>query len=172
MNQKSSVAQTPKSVRWVLTSDMLAYFENSEATATTIDEEGWLHTGDLGSMDEQGYCRVVSRLKEMIIRGGENVYPREIEDLLIAHPAIAAVAVVGLPDADLGETVAAAIQFHPGQDVPLQLLEEYCGERLAFYKVPRTWRVFDEFPQTGSGKVQKFALREKFMSPSEKGAKR
>jgi len=148
---------------------MIGYFENDAATSAAIDADGWLHTGDLGTMDDQGYCRVFSRLKDMIIRGGENVYPREVEDVLITHPAIAAVAVIGVPDSDLGESVAAAIQLHSGQHADKQGLEAFCSGRLASYKIPRTWRVVDHFPQTGSGKIQKFRLREEFLDAGDEG---
>lgn len=143
---------------------MLAYFEDAVATAEAIDPDGWLNTGDLGRMDEQGYCRIEGRLKDMIIRGGENVYPREIEEVLITHPAIAGAAVVGLPDPDLGESVAAAIQFYSGQECTVQEIQAFCGERLAFYKTPRTWQVVEDFPQTGSGKIQKFKICEAFLA--------
>lgn len=139
---------------------MAGYHDAEEATRAAIDADGWLHTGDIGSMDEHGYCRVLGRLRDMIIRGGENVYPREIEDVLIAHPGVADVAVVGLPDIDWGETVAACIRPAPGQRPSAQELMEYCRARLAGYKVPRRWHFMDTFPQTASGKVQKFALRD------------
>jgi fatty-acyl-CoA synthase len=113
-------------------------------------------------MDERGYVRFVGRLKEMIVRGGENIYPREIEDVLFEHPAVADVAVVGVPDARYGEEVAAFIRLHG--EVTEDELREYTRARLAPFKCPRHWRIVDEFPLTGSGKVQKFALTELFTS--------
>ncbi len=141
---------------------MHGYFENPEATAAAIDADGWLHTGDLGSMDDRGYCRIEGRLKEMIIRGGENIYPREIEALLLEHPGVADVAVVGVPDEHWGEQVAAFLR--PASDpapTPAEL-DAFCRGRLASYKVPSYWQVVDEFPMTASGKVQKFVLRDSF----------
>lgn len=139
---------------------MAGYHDAEEATFAAIDAEGWLHTGDIGSMDEYGYCRVLGRLRDMIIRGGENVYPREIEDVLITHPGVADAAVVGIPDADWGETVAACIRPGGAQQPSPEELADYCRARLAGYKVPRKWHFMDAFPQTASGKIQKFALRD------------
>lgn len=139
---------------------MTGYHNAPEATSAAIDAEGWLHTGDIGSMDEQGYCRVLGRLRDMIIRGGENIYPREVEDVLMTHPAIRDVAVVGLPDRDMGESVAACVLLTaPGAADPAAL-EAFCRERLAGYKVPRRWHFMEAFPQTASGKVQKYVLRD------------
>jgi fatty-acyl-CoA synthase len=145
---------------------MAGYFDAPQATAETVDADGWLHTGDLGSMDSHGYLSIRGRLKEMIIRGGENIYPREIEDLLFTHPAVQAAAVLGLPDPEWGEVVAACVQLQPGQVVTAGDLEQFCRAHLASYKVPRTWRLVDQFPQTPSGKVQKFALREQLLAES------
>lgn len=143
---------------------MTGYYNAAEATAATIDEDGWLHTGDVGSMDTQGYCRVLGRLRDMIIRGGENVYPREIEDVLMTHPRVADVAVIGMPDPDWGETVAACIRpAGPGKPDPADL-ERFCRERLASYKVPRAWHFLDDMPQTASGKIQKFILRDQLLA--------
>jgi fatty-acyl-CoA synthase len=139
---------------------MAGYFENPEATAETLDAEGWLHTGDLGSMDHQGYCRIQGRLRDMIIRGGENVYPREVEDVLFTHPDVSNAAVVGVPDSEWGESVAAFIQMKGGQTLSETELAAFCRERLASFKVPRIWRQVEGFPQTASGKVQKFMLRQ------------
>jgi len=140
---------------------MTGYFDNPEGTAEAIDPDGWLHTGDLGSMDQRGYCRVEGRLKEMIIRGGENIYPREIEMVLLDHPAVADAAVVGIPDQRWGEQVAAFIRPAPGSAPDEADLAAFCRERLASFKVPRFWQKLDTFPMTPSGKVQKFALRER-----------
>jgi len=142
---------------------MLGYFEMEEATANAIDSEGWLHTGDLCSMDERGYCKVQGRLKDMIIRGGENIYPREIEELLFRHPQVAEVAVLGLPDPKWGENVAAFIRDvdaqNPASDTELR---EYCRQHLSPQKTPKVWVRIDAFPLTGSGKIQKFVLSEQW----------
>ena len=143
---------------------MKGYFDDPAATREAIDADGWLHTGDLGSADERGYYRIEGRLKEMIIRGGENIYPREIEHVLYAHPGVADVAVVGVPDDHWGEQVAAFIRPVPGQDVTPDELTAYCRVRLAAHKTPRHWVFTDAFPLTASGKVQKFVLREQFVS--------
>jgi fatty-acyl-CoA synthase len=141
---------------------MNGYFENPEATANAIDADGWLHTGDLCAMDERGYCTVEGRLKDMIIRGGENIYPRELENLLIAHQHVAEVAVVGLPDEKWGETVAAFVRPAPGCKVDKEELFVYVREYLAPHKTPRHWFAVEQFPLTGSGKIQKFKLREQW----------
>ena len=142
---------------------MKGYFDDPAATRQAIDADGWLHTGDLGSADERGYYRIEGRLKEMIIRGGENIYPREIEQVLYAHPGVADVAVVGVPDDHWGEQVAAFVRPVPGQDVTSGELTAYCRARLAAHKTPRHWVFTDAFPLTASGKVQKFVLREQFV---------
>jgi fatty-acyl-CoA synthase len=143
---------------------MNGYFEMPEATAEAIDDDGWLHTGDLCAMDDRGYCTVEGRLKDMIIRGGENIYPRELEDLLFAHDAVGEVAVVGLPDDKWGETVGAFIRPTPGGSVDKDQLFSYLRENLAPHKTPRHWFEVDEFPLTGSGKIQKFKLREQWVA--------
>ena len=142
---------------------MRGYFDMEEATAATIDAEGWLHSGDLGTMDERGYCRIEGRLKDMIIRGGENIYPREIEAVLFDHDGVADVAVVGIPDDRWGEQVAAFVRIADGAAASPAELNAHVRGRLAAYKVPRTWVFVDTFPLTGSGKVQKFVLRERFV---------
>jgi fatty-acyl-CoA synthase len=139
---------------------MLGYFEDPIATARAVDADGWLHTGDLCSMDERGYCRIEGRLKDMIIRGGENIYPREVEELLFAHPKVGEVAVIGIPDAKWGEEVAAFIRPIPGERVDKAELFAYVREHLAPYKAPRHWFELDAFPMTGSGKIQKYKLRQ------------
>ncbi|MGB8963216.1 MAG: AMP-binding protein [Pseudonocardiaceae bacterium] len=143
---------------------MKGYFDNPDATSEAIDASGWLHTGDLGSMDERGYCRIEGRLKEMIVRGGENIYPREIEQLLNTHLGIADVAVVGVPDDHWGEQVAAFVRPAPGNPVTQDELVSYCRAHLAAHKTPQHWVFVDAFPLTASGKVQKFVLRERFAS--------
>ncbi|GAC1403211.1 MAG: thioester reductase domain-containing protein [Mycobacterium sp.] len=143
---------------------MAGYFNNPEATAATIDADGWLHTGDLASMDSRGYCRITGRLKDMIIRGGENIYPREIEQLLFEHEDVADVAVVGVPDLIWGEQVAAFIRPVEGRSPDPDRLRAYCRERLAPHKLPQHWIILDEFPLTPSGKVQKYVLRDRFLA--------
>ncbi|MBW2292352.1 MAG: AMP-binding protein, partial [Deltaproteobacteria bacterium] len=141
---------------------MHGYHGNPEATAATIDAAGWLHTGDLGTMDTRGYCKIVGRIKDMIIRGGENIYPREIEEVLFAHSAVGDVAVVGVPDEKWGEQVVAFVRLAPGAAADAEELQMYVRERLARHKVPREWFFLDELPTTASGKVQKFALRDRY----------
>ncbi|SLN72487.1 2,3-dihydroxybenzoate-AMP ligase [Falsiruegeria litorea R37] len=142
---------------------MLGYHDNPEATASTIDAEGWLHTGDLGHLDERGYVTINGRVKEMIIRGGENLFPAEIENTLLEHEAVADVAVVGLPDDKWGEIVAAFIRPAEGAVLNGDSLKAHCRERLAAIKTPVVWASVDSFPLTGSGKIQKFALRENYL---------
>jgi fatty-acyl-CoA synthase len=139
---------------------MHGYFENPEATAAAIDADGWLHTGDLCAMDARGYCTVQGRLKDMIIRGGENIYPRELEELLFRHPKVGEVAVVGLPDEKWGEVVAAFVRPVAGAFVDKDGLTAYLREQLAPHKIPKHWIALETFPLTGSGKIQKFRLRE------------
>ena len=143
---------------------MMDYFDNAEATSSAIDGEGWLHTGDLGSLDERGYCRVQGRRRDMIIRGGENIYPREVEDVLHTQAAILDVSIVGVPDRDWGEMPVAFVQLKPGRTATAEDLTQFCRERLAPYKIPRIWRFIDQFPQTASGKIQKFRLRESYLA--------
>ncbi len=140
---------------------MLEYFELPERTAETIDAHGWLHTGDLGRLDERGYLQITGRLKDMVIRGGENIYPAEIEQELFTHPQVADVAVVGVPDPVWGERVAAVVRPADPSDPPAcATLHAYCRARLAPHKTPVDWYLADEFPLTGSGKVMKFQLQE------------
>ncbi|WP_202874791.1 AMP-binding protein [Kribbella kalugense] len=141
---------------------MAGYFDDPVQTAAAIDPDGWLHTGDLASMDERGYCRIEGRLKELIIRGGENIYPREIEQLLITHPAVADVAVVGVPDDFWGEQVAAFVR-PAAESTDLDVLRAHLQGRLAPHKVPRIWRFVDSFPTTASGKIQKYVLRDQLV---------
>jgi fatty-acyl-CoA synthase len=142
---------------------MHGYFEMEEATADAIDSEGWLHTGDLCSMDERGYTKVEGRLKDMIIRGGENIYPRELEELLYKHPTVGEVAVVGLPDERMGEIVGAFLRPAPGESLNREVLFAYLREHLSPQKTPARWVELEEFPLTGSGKIQKFALRQQWI---------
>ena len=138
---------------------MLAYYANPEATAEVLDADGWLHTGDLGKMDARGYVTITGRVKEMIIRGGENHFPAEIENVLREHEAISDVAVVGIPDDKWGEVIAAFIRFHD-QPATADALKTFCRERMSAQKTPTLWRRVEAFPLTGSGKIQKFKLRE------------
>jgi fatty-acyl-CoA synthase len=139
---------------------MRGYWNDAERTREAIDAGGWMHTGDLGIIDEGGYCNIVGRVKDMIIRGGENIYPREIEDFLFRHPAVLDVAVVGVPDAKYGEAVCACIQLRGGMAVTEEEVREFCREQIAHYKVPRYVRFVEGFPLTISGKVQKYLIRE------------
>ncbi|QQE81944.1 fatty acid CoA ligase family protein [Pseudomonas putida] len=139
---------------------MLGYWNNPEATAESIDGEGWMHTGDLAVMDEQGYVRIVGRSKDMIIRGGENIYPRELEEFFFTHPAVADVQVIGVPCSKYGEEIVAWVRLHPGHQVASDELREWARARIAHFKVPRYFRFVDEFPMTVTGKVQKFRMRE------------
>jgi fatty-acyl-CoA synthase len=144
---------------------MSGYYDMTEATAATIDAKGWLHTGDLGSLDERGYLRLEGRARDVIIRGGENVYPREIENALHQHPSVGDVAVVGIPDHYWGERVAAFIRPAPGGPPPdPHELDAYLKGRLVPSKWPRIWQLVDHFPLTRSGKVQKHMLREQYLS--------
>jgi fatty-acyl-CoA synthase len=139
---------------------MKGYYNNPQATAAAIDDDAWLHTGDQATLDEQGYVRITGRIKELIIRGGENVAPKEIEDLLRTHAKIADVYVYGVPDERLGEEVAAAIRLNTGEKMTPEDVREFCEGRIARFKIPRHLRFVDSFPMTASGKVQKFKLRE------------
>ncbi|MGH2824393.1 MAG: AMP-binding protein, partial [Thermoleophilaceae bacterium] len=143
---------------------MTGYFDEPELTAAAIDSDGWLHTGDLGSMDERGFCRIEGRLNDMIIRGGENIYPREIEQILFDRDDVADVSVVGVPDEKWGEEVAAFIRPTPGATPREDELFEYCRDRLAPHKTPVHWAFVEEFPLTASGKVQKYVLRDRFVA--------
>jgi fatty-acyl-CoA synthase len=139
---------------------MLGYWNNPKATAESIDEEGWMRTGDLAVMDEQGYVRIVGRSKDMIIRGGENIYPRELEEFFFTHPAVADVQVIGVPCSKYGEEIVAWVRLHPGHTASADELREWAKARIAHFKVPRYFRFVDEFPMTVTGKVQKFRMRE------------
>lgn len=145
---------------------MSGYFDMPDATAESLTVDGWLRTGDLCSMDTRGYCKVEGRLKDMVIRGGENIYPREIEDVLFTHPAVGEAAVVGVPDQRWGEQLVAFVRPVDGCRPDYEELAAYLRTRLAPYKVPRYWRTVDTFPLTPSGKVQKFVLRKEFLGDS------
>ena len=139
---------------------MLGYWENPEATATAIDPNGWMHTGDTAIMDGDGYVNIVGRIKDMIVRGGENVYPREIEEYLMTHDSIEAVQVTGVPDPKYGEEIIAWVSLVGGAEMSENDVKEYCKGKIAHYKVPRYIRFSADFPMTVTGKVQKFKMRE------------
>ncbi|WP_277051967.1 AMP-binding protein [Zestomonas thermotolerans] len=139
---------------------MLGYWNNPEATAEAIDRARWMHTGDLAVMDDNGYVRIVGRSKDMIIRGGENIYPRELEEFFFTHPAVADAQVIGIPDEKYGEEIVAWIKLHPGQSLSAEELREWCKGRIAHFKIPRYIRFVDGFPMTVTGKIQKFRMRE------------
>jgi fatty-acyl-CoA synthase len=140
---------------------MKGYDQEPEATARAIDAEGWLHTGDLATMRADGYFRITGRLKDMIIRGGENIYPREIEEFLYRHPKIADVQVVGVPDEKLGESVAAWIRLKAGEILGEEELREFCRGQIAHFKIPQYIRFVEAFPMTVTGKIQKFVIRQR-----------
>ena len=139
---------------------MLGYYNNPEATAAAIDKEGWLHSGDLAIRLPNGYFKITGRLKDMVIRGGENIYPREIEEFLFTHPAIEQAAVFGIPDPKYGEELAAWVKLKAGEQATADEIREFCKKKLAHYKVPRHVRLVNAFPQTVTGKIQKFRMRE------------
>jgi fatty-acyl-CoA synthase len=139
---------------------MKGYYKMPEETAKVIDAEGWLHTGDLAVMDENGYCKITGRIKNMIIRGGENIYPREIEEFLYTHPKISDVQVYGVPDRKFGEQVMAAIVLKKGVEMTEDEVKEFCRGKIANYKIPKYVKFVDSYPMTASGKIQKFKLRE------------
>jgi fatty-acyl-CoA synthase len=140
---------------------MIGYWNDPERTAEAVDADGWMHTGDLATMDADGYVNIVGRIKDMVIRGGENIYPREIEEFLYGHPDISDVQVIGVPDAKYGEELMAWVQLRPGAD-PLSSddVREYCRGKIAHYKVPRYVHVTEEFPMTVTGKIQKYKMRQ------------
>ncbi len=139
---------------------MLGYWDDPEATAEAIDAAGWMHTGDLATMDDEGYVNIVGRIKDMIIRGGENIYPREIEEFLYGHPAVADVQVIGVPSQRYGEEVMAWVRLRDGDAATDEELAAFCKGRIATYKIPRYWKFVDELPMTVTGKIQKYRMRE------------
>ncbi len=139
---------------------MLGYWNEPDKTAEAIDPARWMHTGDLATMDQAGYLNIVGRIKDMVIRGGENVYPREVEEFLYTHPAIEDVQVIGVPDVKFGEELCAWVKLRPGQELTAEQIREYCQGKIAHYKIPRYVRFTGEFPMTVTGKVQKFKMRE------------
>jgi fatty-acyl-CoA synthase len=139
---------------------MLGYWSDEAATRAAIDRAGWMHTGDLATMDDAGYVNIVGRIKDMIIRGGENIYPREIEEFLHAHPAVSEAQIIGVPSAKYGEEVMAWVRLRPGAAATPEDLVAFCAGKIATYKIPRYWKLVDDFPMTVTGKVQKFRMRE------------
>ena len=139
---------------------MLGYWDDDERTAEAIDRAGWMHTGDLATLDDEGFCNIVGRIKDMVIRGGENVYPREVEEFLYRHPAIQDVQVIGVPDPKYGEEICAWIVLKPGEALEGEAVREFCRGQIAHYKIPRHIKFVEGFPTTVTGKVQKFAMRD------------
>jgi fatty-acyl-CoA synthase len=142
---------------------MLGYWGDEERTAEAIDRAGWMHTGDLATIDEDAYCNIVGRIKDMVIRGGENVYPREIEEFLFRHPKIEAAQVVGVPDQKYGEELCAWVKLKPGDSASAEDVQNFCRGQIAHYKIPRYIKFVDAFPMTVTGKVQKFVMREEMI---------
>ncbi len=138
---------------------MLGYWDDPEHTQEVIDDGGWMHTGDLATIDEEGYCNIVGRIKDMIIRGGENIYPKEIEDFLYRHPKVEAVHIVGVPDEKYGEQLCAWIKLREGANATAEEIRDFCRDQIAHYKIPFYIKFVDEFPMTVTGKVQKFLMR-------------
>jgi fatty-acyl-CoA synthase len=141
---------------------MKGYYKMPEATAEAIDRYKWLHTGDLGEIDENGYFKVTGRIKDMIIRGGENIYPRELEEFLDKNPKVMNVQVIGIPDKKYGEQVLAAIQLKANQTASAEEFVEFCKGKIARHKIPKYWEFVDSYPMTASGKIQKFKMKEIF----------
>jgi fatty-acyl-CoA synthase len=139
---------------------MLGYWENETATRTAIDEARWMHTGDQAAIDADGYCSIVGRIKDMVIRGGENIYPREVEEFLYHHPCISDVQVIGVPDPKYGEELCAWVRLKDGQQCTPEALRAWCKGRVASFKIPRYWKLTDSFPMTVTGKIQKYKMRE------------
>src|SRR6185437_14040673 len=139
---------------------MLGYWNDETATRTAIDSACCMHTGDLATMDEEGYVNIVGRIKDMIIRGGENIYPREVEEFLHTHPAVSEAQVIGVPSVKYGEEVMAWIRPKPGATLTEEALVAHCTGQIATYKIPRFWKLVDAFPMTVTGKVQKYRMRE------------
>ena len=139
---------------------MKGYYNNEQATRAAVDPDGWLHTGDIAVMREDGYCRIAGRVKDMIIRGGENIYPREIEEFLYTCPGISEVQIVGIPSAKYGEEVAAWVKLQPGAALSAEEIRAFCSGQIASFKIPRYVKMVNEFPMTVTGKIQKFRMRE------------
>ena len=142
---------------------MRGYWDDPQQTAEAIDEAGWMHTGDLATIDQEGYCNIVGRIKDMVVRGGENIYPREVEEFLFRHAKIEAAQVVGVPDSKYGEELCAWIKLRNGETMTEQEVRDFCQGQIAHYKVPRYVCFVSEFPMTVTGKVQKFVIRQQMM---------
>jgi fatty-acyl-CoA synthase len=142
---------------------MQGYWGDAEKTREAIDADGWMHTGDLATMDDEGFVNIVGRIKDMVIRGGENIYPREIEEFLYRHPKVEDVQVVGVPDRHYGEELCTWIIAKAGEDLSEEEIRDFCKGRIAHYKVPKYVRIVDAFPTTVTGKIQKFRIREVMM---------
>jgi len=138
---------------------MIGYWNDREKTAEAVDEEGWMHTGDLATIDDEGYCNIVGRIKDMVIRGGENVFPREIEEYLFRHPKIEDVQVIGVPDPKFGEEICAWVKLRAGEASSREEIVAFCKGQIAHYKIPRYVKFVDSFPMTVTGKIQKFEMR-------------
>ena len=143
---------------------MMGYWDDAEKTAEAIDGEGWMHTGDLATIDEDGYCNIVGRIKDMVIRGGENVYPREIEEFLYRHPKVQDVQVIGVPDAKYGEELCAWIKLKAGQTSSPEEIRQFCEGQIAHFKIPRYVKFVDAFPMTITGKIQKYLMRQQMQA--------
>jgi fatty-acyl-CoA synthase len=139
---------------------MLGYWNNEQATRAAIDPAGWMHTGDLATIDAEGYVNIVGRIKDIIVRGGENIYPREIEEFLYRHPKISDVQVIGVPDARYVEEVMAWVKLRPGETADAEEIRAFCKGQIAHYKIPRYIKFVDAFPMTVTGKIQKFLMRQ------------
>jgi fatty-acyl-CoA synthase len=148
---------------------MIGYYNMPEATAQAIDSDAWLHTGDVAVQTEDGYYQITGRIKDMIIRGGENIYPREIEEFLYTHSKVQDVQVIGIPDEKYGEEVAAWVKLKAGESLTDEELRQYCRQRIAHYKVPRYVKFVESFPMTVTGKIQKFKMREMMVEELKRG---
>jgi fatty-acyl-CoA synthase len=142
---------------------MSGYWDDRARSTEAVDSNGWMHTGDLGALDDQGYCRIVGRVKDLIIRGGENISPREVEEFLYRHPQIEDVQVFGLPDRRYGEVVCAWIKLKAGAQCDAETIRAYCTGQIAHFKVPQHVRFVEQFPMTVTGKIQKFIMREQMV---------
>jgi fatty-acyl-CoA synthase len=140
---------------------MPGYWNDLEKTAEAIDAAGWIRSGDIATLDAEGYCNIVGRLKDMLIRGGENIFPREIEEFLYTHPKIEEVQVIGVPDPKYGEEVCAWIKLHDGESLSAEEVRKFCKGHIAHFKIPRYIKFVDAFPMTVTGKVQKYVMRER-----------
>jgi len=142
---------------------MQRYWNDPDQTADAIDSGRWMHTGDLATLDTEGYCNIVGRIKDMVIRGGENIYPREIEEFLYRHPKIQDVQVIGVPDRKYGEELCAWVKLKPGEEASAEDIRRFCEGQIAHYKIPRYVRFVDGFPMTVTGKIQKYLMREQML---------